>query len=73
MMFRQDTREKRIFTKEPETPGSYGRVSPLVYTCAPVPVDLEDPDIGRLDDRKARVLFTLPNSSLLKKYNVETD
>jgi len=37
----------------------------------PVPVDIEDPDIGRLEERRERVLFSVPSSRLLEKYNVD--
>lgn len=41
-----------------------------------VPVDIDDPDIARLDDRRERVLFRIPHSNdacLLKKYNLDDE
>jgi len=43
---------------------------------ARVPVDVDDPDLARLDDRRERVLFRIPVSnpgSLLKKNNLDED
>lgn len=41
-----------------------------------VPVDVDDPDLARLDDRRERILFRIPPSddaSLLKKNNLEEE
>jgi hypothetical protein len=41
-----------------------------------VPVDIDNPDLARLNDRRERVLFRIPASdagSLLKKNNVGED
>jgi hypothetical protein len=76
-MFRQLTREKRLFGPQDDimVTGTDTR-----FAGAPcrvrVPVDIDDPDLARLDDRRERVLFRIPPSdagSLLKKNNVDED
>lgn len=84
LSFRQSTREKRIFSEDQHPGGSLMRVEPVAGTIgvrsgcqgswsARVPVDSSDPDVARLDNRRERVLFSVPRSKLLEKYNVEED
>lgn len=79
-MFRQSTRERRLFSDPASTPdvrgGGLTRAEPSVRiggAACLVPVDVEDPDIARLDERRERVLFSVPDSQLLQKYNVDRD
>jgi hypothetical protein len=74
-MFRQLTREKRAFIHERGDPldqGSSRRIeNPDFLQVCRVPVDIEDGDISRLDGRRERVLFRIPDSKLVEKYNVD--
>jgi hypothetical protein len=73
-MFRESTREKRMFGRPDDITegGAALRFQGAPRRCT-VPVDIEDPDMTRLDDRRERVIFRNPSSQLLKKYNVESD
>ena len=74
-MFRVSTREKRMFlstdTEVTSSSGSLMRIDGSWQPRCPVPVDVYDPDASRFDDRRERVLFRMPESELLQKYNVD--
>lgn len=71
-MFRQLTREKRMYIQGREDQGSLVRIEDPTFlqTCR-VPVDTTDGDLARLDGRRERVLFRVPDSSLLEKNNID--
>jgi len=51
--------------------GSLMRIDGSWQIRCPVPVDIYDPDASRFDGRRERVLFRIPESELLQKYNVD--